>query len=344
MNTGEKMMKALWQYDNGILEFREVEEPQIQEPDDIKIKVMYSTIGIQDLRMSRKWDFYSKQGIAGYEMAGIICGLGESAITHGFYIGQRISGTVIQFCGKCVYCKNEDEQNCIDISINTGTLCPYVVWKEKQCEPLPDNVSFKTGCLLEPVAVVLMAFKKLNIEKNESLCIFGGDFNGLILLQLAKYAGASKITMIEKKAFNRDLADKFGADYILDPLDDAYETELLKITDFEGFQKVAVTSSDPSFIRSSVNAASRGADVLFTVYFEDQKSIEVNSVKFFAMNLNLSSSFLYTRKVLSDAGRYLSKLSLDELIMKEFHARDILQAFSDEQKYRAPRIGIMTDF
>ncbi|KRM89010.1 hypothetical protein FD21_GL000473 [Liquorilactobacillus vini DSM 20605] len=55
-----------------MIEFAEQPEPALQSADDVKIKVIYSTIGIQDLRLKRQWDFYSKEGIAGYEMAGII--------------------------------------------------------------------------------------------------------------------------------------------------------------------------------------------------------------------------------------------------------------------------------
>ena len=58
-------MNALWRYRNGMLSFQELEQPQILNPTDVKIKVMYTTIGIQDLRMYREWDFYAKPGIAG---------------------------------------------------------------------------------------------------------------------------------------------------------------------------------------------------------------------------------------------------------------------------------------
>ncbi|WP_056970506.1 hypothetical protein [Liquorilactobacillus vini] len=65
-------MKTIWNHRSGLIEFAEQPEPALQSADDVKIKVIYSTIGIQDLRLKRQWDFYSKEGIAGYEMAGII--------------------------------------------------------------------------------------------------------------------------------------------------------------------------------------------------------------------------------------------------------------------------------
>ncbi len=47
-------MKALWRYNTGTQIFRELEEPFIEHDDDVKIKVAYNTIGIQDMRMSRE--------------------------------------------------------------------------------------------------------------------------------------------------------------------------------------------------------------------------------------------------------------------------------------------------
>jgi threonine dehydrogenase-like Zn-dependent dehydrogenase len=338
-------MKALWQYDNGILDFKEVNEPQIYFPDDIKIKVHYSTIGIQDLFNFHKWNLYSTQGIAGYEMSGEIVDLGSKAKEEGFYVGQKVSGTPALFCGKCVNCLKGEENNCLNIKPMNGTICQYVVWKSKQCVPMEEDIDYKSLCLLEPVATVSQALNKMHIWDDSNLCIFGGDFNALVMIQLARFSGMRNITVVEPKKVNRDLAKKLGAKYVLDPAAENFETELMKITDFIGFENVAVTSTaDTSYVQSAINCAAKGAVILMTVYFDKIKEFSVNSVKMFSQNITITSSFLYTKKILQETKHILNRLNLDCLIPVEYQASQAQKAWEEETKNRYPRIGLKIDF
>lgn len=334
-------MQALWRYENGILAFREVIEPKIQNPNDVKIKVMYNTIGIQDLRMFREWDFYAKPGIAGYEMSGIIVALGEEAKKAGFYVGQHVTGTIAKFCGSCDYCLKHEENNCLQLYAKSGTLCDYVVWDAGQLVPLRPDTPFSIGCLVEPVAVVYMAAQKLQLSFGDNICIFGGDFNGLIMVQFAKMAGANQITIVEPKERNRELALSFGATNVIDPAEETYKTELMKISDFIGYQAVVITSSNPEWLQAATYIVARGGTVMVTVYFDQNKDISINSVKFFTMNINITSSFLYSKKILHKARNIIGHLRLKELISEEYRVNDALLAFDAEQQHRYPRIGLV---
>lgn len=333
-------MRALWKYENGILAFKDIDEPRIRSEQDIKIRVMYCTIGIQDLRVYRKWDFYAKSGVAGYEMSGIIVDLGSEAKKAGFYIGQHVSGTVARFCGTCVYCVNGEENNCLEITPNPGTICDVVVWNMNQVVAIPDDMPFSIGCLLEPVAVVYQAFSKANIQRGDDICIFGGDFNGLVLLQLAKQAGAKSITVVEPKEGNQKLARQLGADFVVDPREDTYKTELMKISDFIGFQSVFLTSSHPEWISVSTDFVARGGTMMLMVYYDLDIDFSMNSIKFFLMNIKITSSFLYTKKKLVETLPILGSLHLAPLIHSEYSMKDSLTAFDVEQKSHYPRIGL----
>ncbi len=334
-------MKALWRFHTGTQSFCDTDEPEIRQPDDVKIRVTYNTIGIQDMRMAREWDFYAKAGIAGYEMAGIIEELGEEAKSHGLYAGQRVSGTIVEFCGKCFYCNRHQENLCLSPKIHSGTLCEFVIWKWHQVIPLPDSMSYRIGTLTEPVAVVAMAADKMRIQKGDNICIFGGDFNGLVLLQMAKRLGAGSVTVIEGKKYNRELAVKMGADVVIEPADDIYVTQLLKNTDFIGYQSVAVTSSHPEWIQAAVNVTAPGGNLIFTLYFDYGKDIAVNSIKLFRSSINISSSILYTREVLHSSIEWMGNLSLECLITKEYSFSSALEAFEEESSNLYPRIGIV---
>lgn len=333
-------MRALWRHENGMMNLIKVSEPLIEHDDDVKIKVMYTTIGIQDLRMKRSWDFYAKDGIAGYEMAGVITDLGDAARAKGFCVGQKVTGTVVKFCGHCPYCQRGQENDCLQLAVHSGTLCDAIVWQAGQIIALPPEAAFTSGCLLEPVAVVNMAAQKLQVNPGDNVCIFGGDFNGLVLVQLVRLLGARSVTIVEAKKYNRDLAEQLGADYVIDPFNENLETELLRISDFIGFQRVVMTSSRPNLVPTAFNVTARGGTVLTTVYFDQNQKISINSVKFFAMNLTITSSFLYTEKLFRETRNLLPKLNLKGLISQEYAFEDYSAAFAAEQHFSYPRIGI----
>lgn len=174
-------MKALWKSMNNALQFRDIDEPIITEPDDVKIKVSGCTIGLDDLRMKREGDVYAQSGIAGYEMVGVITELGEQAAHEGFFVGQRVSGTIVLFCGQCRYCRQGKQKYCVSSKLSSGTLAEYIVWKSKQLVQVDDSLSDCEACLIEPVATMLSAMERLQIPLGSSVCILGANFCGLVM-------------------------------------------------------------------------------------------------------------------------------------------------------------------
>jgi threonine dehydrogenase-like Zn-dependent dehydrogenase len=333
-------MRALLKLDNGRLSIEEIPEPIVLEPDDVKIKVNYSTIGIEDMRMYREGDFFSKAGIAGYEMSGVIVALGEEAKRQGFYKGQRVSGTPAIFCGSCDFCKRGKENCCVAYKVSTGTICEYIVWKSRQLVPLNDRISDRLGCLLEPVATVLEAAERMHISIGDSVCIFGGDFLGLILVQLARMHGAKEITVVDPMQRRRELAQSLGADYVVDSTDDLHATRLMKISDFNGFDSIAITSGEADLFATAVGQLAKGGILTSMTYYELGRSISVDSLYFYSGNVTISSAFLYNKAKLELSAKLLPVLRANELVQAEFPFEKSIEAFSALKSGLYPRVAI----
>jgi threonine dehydrogenase-like Zn-dependent dehydrogenase len=333
-------MKVLWKYPDGALGFRQINEPFVLEPDDVKIKVLYSTIGAEDMRMYREGDYYSKEGVAGYEACGTIVELGEQAKREGFSVGQRVSGTPVLFCGQCSFCKRKKENCCVAISLRVGTLCEYIVWKTKQLVPLEDTISDKFGSLVEPVAVALQTVERMHIQMGDSVCIFGADFVGLILLQLARMRGATEITVLDPLKSRRDLVLALGANHFICLDNQAFNNQLMKITGFNGFDAIVITSGEFDLFGKAFEALAKGGQLLLTQYYELGKPVLVDTMNLFFQNATISSSFLYTQDKLELAARLLPSLRVKELVSTEFSFDQALAAFEAEKKGFYPRVGI----
>lgn len=83
--------------------------------------------------------------------------------------------------------------------------------------PLGENTSFEQGAMTEPVACCLHGMDLCGIRPGHQVVVIGGGMIGLIMVQLAKLAGAAKVALLEPVKGKRETAEKLGADLCTDP-------------------------------------------------------------------------------------------------------------------------------
>ena len=88
---------------------------------------------------------------------------------------------------------------------------------ESGADPLPDGLSPEAAVCLDPL-VMALAMRDAGIKLGDRVAIFGLGAIGLFAVQLAKAAGADWVVAIDPLANRRELATRFGADVVLDPL------------------------------------------------------------------------------------------------------------------------------
>ena len=102
-------MKAFYKLGVGQYTFRDIPEPEILAPEDVKIKVKYCTICSDETKDLGVEDYFSKEQIMGHEMSGIIVELGQAAKEKGFAVGDHVSGVGVLPCGHCRMCRSGQE-------------------------------------------------------------------------------------------------------------------------------------------------------------------------------------------------------------------------------------------
>jgi (R,R)-butanediol dehydrogenase/meso-butanediol dehydrogenase/diacetyl reductase/L-iditol 2-dehydrogenase len=309
------------------------------EPDDVKIKVKYNTIGASDMHMYQEGDYYAKPGIAGCEMMGVIVDLGDQAITDGFVLGDRVSGMPVRFCGKCHFCLHNKENCCVDITRGMGTISEYIVWKSRQLVHLNESISDKIGSLIEPICVALESVGRMNVRLGNTVAILGGSFTGLVMLQLLRMQGARNITVVESNPHLRSLARSLGADHTVDLNDPLYITQLLAITDFIGFDFVVETTGNSNVLNTVLDYVARGGTFMLRAYQDMERKAAFNLASIFFNNITIMGAFLYKPR-LNFAVEVLPSLQLEELIAEEFRFHRAIEAFSVQKVKEYPRTGI----
>ncbi len=101
-----------------------------------------------------------------------------------------------------------------------GGFAEYACVFERQVYRLPEGMPLKWGAFLEPASCCVHGIDRAEIKPGETVAILGGGAIGLILMQLAKVSGASKVFVSEPQAERRKVADELGATATIDPVNE----------------------------------------------------------------------------------------------------------------------------
>ena len=254
----------------------------------------------------------TKPVILGHEFGGVIEEVGPSSK---FKVGQVVSVDPNIVCGKCMDCQAGRTAFCpeltaLGVNINGG-LAEYVLTPDTQIYPVSDGLNPLHLAFIEPLACSIRGLDLANLKGGEKVAVLGGGVIGLLVVQLAKLAGASEIVLITRQKFRRDVALKIGATRVIDPNSEDVNT--------------AVTNMDVVFecagavetFQQAQNIARRGGSVIVLGLTAADVTLEVNPFNIVVNELRIQGSFLNPltqgrAAELVESG----KLNLDILISK----------------------------
>ena len=229
----------------------------------------------------------AKPVILGHEFGGVIEEVGPGSK---FQVGQVVSVDPNIVCGKCLDCKEGRTAFCPDltalgVNINGG-LAEYVLTSDSQIYPVRNDLNPLHLAFIEPLACSIRGLDLANLKGGEKVAILGGGVIGLLVVQLAKLAGASEIVLVTRQKFRRDVALKIGATRVIDPINENVDT--------------AITNMDVTFecagsvetFKQSQKITRRGGSVIVLGLTASDATLEVNPFNIVVNELRIQGSFL----------------------------------------------------
>ena len=98
-----------------------------------------------------------------------------------------------------------------------GGFAEYSLIPASQAFKLDPSVPFEAAAMAEPLACCLHGIDLAGIQAGDKVCVVGGGAIGLIMVQLAKLSGASKIVVSEPNEKRCQVALEVGAGAAIDP-------------------------------------------------------------------------------------------------------------------------------
>lgn len=224
-------MKALLWHNRNDIRVEDVPEPD-PGPGQVKIRVRWTGICGTDIHEYLHGPIIipkephpvtgkSAPIIPGHEFCGVVADIGKE-VTR-FKTGDRVTADVGIACGKCFYCRRNQYILCEHAAYTgfsaDGSMAEYVVVPDYACYKLTDAISDEAGSLIEPLSVAIHAVRRGEVSVGDTVAVVGAGPIGLVTLQAARAAGASRVFVLEKLAARKQCAERLGAAAVIDPAD-----------------------------------------------------------------------------------------------------------------------------
>lgn len=148
----------------------------------------------------------------GHEFAGEVVALGTD-VTE-LRIGDRVAVDPSLHCGECYFCRRGRGNLCerwaaIGVS-HTGGAAEYAVAPVANCVVLPEHVSTADAALVEPLSCAVRGFDVLSPNLGDHYLVYGAGTMGLMMMELAKRAGAASVSVVDLNPARLETARELG--------------------------------------------------------------------------------------------------------------------------------------
>ena len=191
---------------------------------DVLIEIKYAGICHSDIHTAREeWGPVDYPLVPGHEIAGIVKEVGPDVTKY--KVGDRVGvGCMVDSCGECENCKNDEEQYCLNGNVGTyastdkygektqGGYSTHLVVQEDFVLRIPDNISLEVAAPL--LCAGITTYSPLNhwkaYEGKKNVAIIGMGGLGHMAVQIAHAMGAN-VTVLSRTLNKKEDGLKFGA-------------------------------------------------------------------------------------------------------------------------------------
>jgi len=262
-------------------------------PDEVLLRIQACGVCGTDIHIVEGSSRSTPPVVLGHEFVGVVEDIGSSVknVTPGdvVAIDPNIS------CGACFYCRRGLVHLCehlkaygVDLD---GGMAEQCIVKASQLYHLPAELPWEVGTFIEPVSCCVHGIDRASIRLGDTVVLLGAGTIGLILLQLARSAGAARVIVVEPREHKRIKAQELGASRVLDPTTDRISEAVKDVTGV-GADVVFECAGTLETAQQSLRLVRRGGTVVFFGVCPRGRTIDVEPNFVFSNELAIVGSYI----------------------------------------------------
>lgn len=297
---------------------------------DVLIKVKATAICGSDLHIFKgKHPAVSLPIPVGHEISGQVTEIGDGVSK--VKVGDRVTVEPVMTCARCYYCQRGDYHLCANISFQyrqgQGGLTTDFVAPEQWVHLLPVGLSYQAGALLEPLSVAVHAVGLSQLEIGDSVAIFGAGAIGLLILQVARAAGAGDVFISDIRDARLKTALELNASGAFNGVQNDVVEEIRKQTSGLGVQRAFEAVGLEATLTQTLQSLQKGGRGVLVGLFESNFiSIPANIFVQKEISISGSQGYHWDFQRAIELVR-LGKIDLEKMITHHFRLEQTQTAF-----------------
>lgn len=313
----------------GQIIFREVPMP-VPASNEVLVKIMRIGVCGSDIHVYHGKHPFTKYPVTqGHEVSGCIEAVGTGVTS--LEVGQKVTIEPQVFCGKCYPCTHGKYNLCEELRVmgfqTTGTASEYFAVDASKVTPLPQNLTYDEGAMIEPLAVTVHAAKRAGNISGRRIAIIGAGPIGILLAQSAKAMGASSVLITDISDYRLELARGCGADFAVNTRHTDFGEVLINCFGSDKADIIYDCAGNNITINQAIRGARKGSTIILVAVFADMAQADLAVLNDHELDLN--TTMMYRHEDYVEAIRLVSegKIHLKPLMSKHFAFKDYLEAY-----------------
>ncbi len=234
-----------------------VERPKpASEPGEVLVRIAATAVCRTDLEIyTGRHPGVRYPVVMGHEATGVVESLGEKVT--GLKKGQHVLINPIIACGRCDMCARGAENLCRGAGLFgrevEGSMTQYARLAARYVHPLPEHLPLAAATLIETLATVRHAQRRIGIAAGEPVVVLGQGTTGLLHTQMAVLAGAKPVIVVSRTRWKLDMARGMGAHHLIDRSSEQAVDEVLRLTGGEGAGVVVDTTGAAGALKAGTD-------------------------------------------------------------------------------------------
>ena len=272
-------------------------------------------------------------GILGHEVSGTIEKIADNVTDH--KPGERVVAHHHVPCYQCPDCCSGNYTLCNEFKKTNIDPCGFAEYfrvpqynvSRGAVIPLPPELSFEEGAMIEPASCCIRAIRRANIKQGDNVLVVGLGPTGLTQIQLLRHATTGKIIASDIVEARLRLGKKLGADDTINALEQDVQAHIGNITK-DGVDLAIVSTGNEKALSQAFSSVRKGGTILLFGAPSHGASYPLNISELFSRQITLLSSYSCVEAEMEEAIRLVSekRLDLKSLITDRFKIRDAEKA------------------
>ncbi len=328
----------------GQIIFQEVPVPEPAKG-QVLIKIMKIGVCGSDIHVYHgEHPFTSYPVTQGHEVSGEIAKLGEGAT--GFEPGQKVTIQPQVVCGQCHPCRHGKYNLCEELKVmgfqTTGTASHYFAVDAAKVTPLPQDMSFDEGAMIEPLAVAVHAVKRAGDVTGQKIAVLGAGPIGILVAQTAKGMGAHSVMITDVSDIRLAKAKECGVDFTVNTKAADFGDAMTRHFGPDKADVIYDCAGNNITMGQAIRYARKGSAIILVAVFAGEARVDLAVLNDHELDLN--TSMMYRNEDYLEAIRLVNekKVALAPLVSKHFPFRDYLKAYQyiDENRESTMKVII----